>query len=79
MAPVTVNNHLAHLPGCSPGPSRTHRPSCCPHSDPTKGHQGGQTRPATYRHARPLRDRAIVHVLFSAGLCRAELVGVDLV
>lgn len=41
-------------------------------------HQGGDTRPATHRHARPLRDKAITHVLFGAGLRRAELVGLDL-
>jgi site-specific recombinase XerD len=41
-------------------------------------HQGGQARPATHRHARPHRDRAIVHVLFGAGLRRSELVGLDL-
>jgi site-specific recombinase XerC len=42
-------------------------------------HQGKQVRPAIHGHARPLRDRAIVHVLFAAGLRRAELVGLDLV
>lgn len=31
-----------------------------------------------HRHARPLRDRAIVHVLLSTGLRREELVTVDL-
>jgi integrase len=30
-------------------------------------HQSGQTPPATHRHARPLRDKAIVHVLFGTG------------
>jgi site-specific recombinase XerD len=42
-------------------------------------HHGKQARTATHRHARPQRDRAIVHVLFAAGLRRAELVGLDLV
>lgn len=41
-------------------------------------HQGGKTRPATHRHARPSRDKALVHVLFGTGLRRAELVGLDL-
>jgi integrase len=36
------------------------------------------TSPATHRHARPYRDRAIVHVLFATGLRRGELVGLDL-
>lgn len=31
-----------------------------------------------HRHARPLRDRAIMHVLLGTGLRRAELVGLDL-
>ncbi|MGH3546738.1 MAG: tyrosine-type recombinase/integrase [Pseudonocardiaceae bacterium] len=41
-------------------------------------HQGGSTPPSTHRHARPLRDKAITHVLFAAGLRRAELVNLDL-
>lgn len=41
-------------------------------------HQGGDSRPPTHGHARPLRDKAITHVLFGAGLRRAELVGLDL-
>jgi integrase len=41
-------------------------------------HQSGEARPATHRHARPHRDRAIVHVLFGTGLRRAELVGLNL-
>ncbi|HUY51799.1 MAG TPA: tyrosine-type recombinase/integrase [Streptosporangiaceae bacterium] len=41
-------------------------------------HQGPGASPATHRHARPYRDRAIVHLLFGTGLRRAEVVGVDL-
>jgi integrase len=41
-------------------------------------HQGRDSSPATHRHARPYRDRAIVHLLFGTGLRRAEVVGVDL-
>jgi site-specific recombinase XerC len=41
-------------------------------------HQKRDTQPATHGHARPLRNKAIVHVLFGAGLRRAELVGLDL-
>jgi site-specific recombinase XerD len=33
---------------------------------------------AVHAHARPLRDRAIVHLLLGTGLRRAELVGLDL-
>jgi integrase len=40
--------------------------------------QDGDSRPPTHRHARPLRDKAITHVLFGAGLRRAELVGLNL-
>ncbi|MGH3720985.1 MAG: hypothetical protein ACRDRI_19490 [Pseudonocardiaceae bacterium] len=36
-------------------------------------HRGGDTPPATHRHTRPYRDRAIVHVLPATGLRRAEL------
>jgi site-specific recombinase XerC len=31
-----------------------------------------------HAHARPLRDRAIIYLLFGTGLRRAELVGLDL-
>jgi integrase len=41
-------------------------------------HQGRSQRPPTHRHARPLRDRAMVHLLLGTGLRRAELVGLDL-
>ena len=40
-------------------------------------HRGGPV-PAVHRHARPLRDRAIVHLLLGTGLRRAELAGLDL-
>ncbi|HUR06117.1 MAG TPA: tyrosine-type recombinase/integrase [Nonomuraea sp.] len=33
---------------------------------------------ATHRHARPLRDRAIVHTMLGTGLRRAEIAGLDL-
>jgi site-specific recombinase XerD len=39
-------------------------------------HRAGQ--PGLHRHARPLRDRAIVHLLLGTGLRRAELVALDL-
>jgi integrase len=39
-------------------------------------HRGGQA-PAVHRHARPLRDRAIVYLILGTGL-RAEVVGLDL-
>ena len=43
-------------------------------------HKGRRRAPAgdLHSHARPLRDRAIVHVLLSTGLRREELVTVDL-
>ncbi|MEQ4721482.1 tyrosine-type recombinase/integrase [Nonomuraea sp. B19D2] len=41
-------------------------------------HRGGDETPAVHRHARPLRDRAIVHLILGTGLRRAEVVGLDL-
>jgi site-specific recombinase XerD len=41
-------------------------------------HRGGDQAPAVHRHARPLRDRAIVHLILGTGLRRAEVVGLDL-
>ena len=40
-------------------------------------HRGGGA-PAVHRHARPLRDRAIVHLILGTGLRRAEVTGLDL-
>jgi integrase len=39
-------------------------------------HRGGA--PALHRHSRPLRDRAIVHLMLGTGLRRAEVTGLDL-
>jgi site-specific recombinase XerD len=41
-------------------------------------HRGGQAPPAMHRHARPLRDRAIVHLILGTGLRRAEVTGLNL-
>ena len=41
-------------------------------------HRGSDKAPAVHRHARPLRDRAIVHLILGTGLRRAEVVGLDL-
>ena len=41
-------------------------------------HRGGGQAPAVHRHARPLRDRAIVHLILGTGLRRAEVTGLDL-
>jgi site-specific recombinase XerD len=41
-------------------------------------HRGGGEAPAVHRHARPLRDRAIVHLILGTGLRRAEVTGLDL-
>ncbi len=40
-------------------------------------HRGGEA-PPVHRHARPLRDRAIVHLILGTGLRRAEVTGLDL-
>jgi site-specific recombinase XerD len=40
-------------------------------------HRGGKA-PAVHRHARPLRDRAIVHLMLGTGLRRAEVTDLDL-
>ncbi|MFG1967529.1 tyrosine-type recombinase/integrase [Nonomuraea sp. NPDC049028] len=40
-------------------------------------HRGAAT-PRVHAHARPLRDRAIIYLLFGTGLRRAEMVGLDL-
>ena len=40
-------------------------------------HRGGEA-PAVHRHSRPLRDRAIVHLILGTGLRRAEVTGLDL-
>jgi integrase len=46
------------------------------HQRTGRRHRSGD--PGVHRHARPRRDRAIVHVLLGTGLRRAELVGLDL-
>jgi site-specific recombinase XerD len=46
------------------------------HQRTGRRHRAGQ--PGLHRHARPLRDRAIVHLLLGTGLRRAELVALDL-
>ncbi len=40
-------------------------------------HRGSSTA-TVHRHARPLRDRAIVHLILGTGLRRAEVTGLDL-
>lgn len=40
-----------------------------------KGRHRGAATPRVHAHARPLRDRAIIYLLFGTGLRRAELVG----
>jgi len=42
-------------------------------------HRSGRTARAVHRHARPLRDRAIVHLILGTGLRRAEVTSLDLV
>src|SRR6266702_543151 len=90
MAPATVNNHLAHLSALFSWIT-VHAPAgLLPHGDPTKKVEplplpapqvralaGGQV-PAVHRHARPLRDRAIVHLILDTELRRAEVTGLDL-
>lgn len=41
-------------------------------------HRGTDQPRALHRHSRPLRDRAIVDLVFGTGLRRAEVVGLDL-
>jgi site-specific recombinase XerD len=41
-------------------------------------HRDGRTARAVHRHARPLRDRAIIHLILGTGLRRAEVTGLDL-
>ena len=41
-------------------------------------HRGRDGERQVHRHARPLRDRAIVHLLLGTGLRRAEVAGLDL-
>jgi site-specific recombinase XerD len=43
-----------------------------------RGRRHGDGDRAVHRHARPLRDRAIVHLLLGTGLRRAEVAGLDL-
>jgi integrase len=59
----TVKNVLDRLEGFHQLRGRRHRDA---------------TTVAVHAHARPLRDRAIVHLLLGTGLRRAELVGLDL-
>jgi site-specific recombinase XerD len=59
----TVKNVLDRLEGFHQLRGRRHR---------------GDASVAVHAHARPLRDRAIVHLLLGTGLRRAELVGLDL-
>ena len=40
-------------------------------------HRGGAAV-AVHRHSRPLRDRAIVHLILGTGLRRVEVTGLDL-
>lgn len=61
----TVKNVLDRIEGFHQLSGRRHR----------AGHAGA---PAVHRHARPLRDRAIVHLILGTGLRRAEVTGLDL-
>jgi integrase len=58
----TVKNVLDRIEGFHELTGRRHR---------------GAGAPTGHRHARPLRDRAIVHLLLGTGLRRAEVVGLD--
>lgn len=59
----TVKNVLDRIEGFHQLNGRRHR---------------GSAAPAVHRHARPLRDRAIVHLILGTGLRRAEVTGLDL-
>lgn len=59
----TVKNVLDRIEGFHPLNGRRHR---------------GSGTPPVHRHARPLRDRAIVHLILGTGLRRAEVTGLDL-
>jgi integrase len=60
----TVKNVLDRLDGFHQRRGRRHRATV--------------DQPALHRHARPLRDRAIVHLLLGTGLRRTELANLDL-
>jgi integrase len=60
----TVKNVLDRIEGFHRLTGRAHRAT-------------GQT-PAVHAHARPLRDRAITHLMLGTGLRRAEVAGLDL-
>jgi integrase len=62
----TVKNVLDRLEGFHRLRGRRHRAG------------GGDGEREVHRHARPLRDRAIVHLLLGTGLRRAEVAGLDL-
>jgi len=59
----TVKNVLDRIEGFHQLNGRRHR---------------GDSAPALHKHARPLRDRAIVHLILGTGLRRAEVTGLDL-
>ncbi|MFB4267818.1 tyrosine-type recombinase/integrase [Nonomuraea sp. GTA35] len=63
----TVKNVLDRLESFHQLTGRRHR-----------GDGGRAATGATHRHARPLRDRAIVHTMLGTGLRRAEIAGLDL-
>jgi site-specific recombinase XerD len=60
----TVKNVLDRIEGFHQLTGRRHRDTGQP--------------PALHSHSRPLRDRAIVHLILGTGLRRAEVVGLDL-